>query len=135
MKELVTDAIVENATEVIDFVASELKALGCSKSIIVQMSITIDEIFSNISYYAYGPDTGTATVRTEILNNPLRVVVTFFDRGKPFNPLAKADPDINVSVEEAEIGGLGIYLVKKNMDEVRYEYIDGQNVFTIVKNL
>ena len=57
------------------------------------------------------------------------------DRGIPFDPLARRDPDINLSAEEREIGGLGIFMVKKTMDEVRYERIENQNVLTMIKKI
>ena len=73
--------------------------------------------------------------RVEIVQDPLAVVVTFIDRGMPYDPLKKADPDTALSAEEREIGGLGIYMVKKTMDGVSYEYKDGQNILRITKNI
>ena len=69
----------------------------------------------------------------EVLDDPLSVSVTFMDSGEPYDPLAKADPDTTLSAEERQIGGLGIYMVKKSMDEIAYEYKDGQNILTIKK--
>ena len=63
------------------------------------------------------------------------MAITLTDRGTPYDPLKKPDPDITLSAKEREIGGLGIYMVKKSMDEMRYEYRDGQNVLTIVKRI
>ena len=66
---------------------------------------------------------------------PLTVVITFIDDGVPYDPLAKDDPDTSLSAEERQIGGLGIYMVKKTMDDISYEYKDGRNILKIRKNL
>lgn len=135
MKELTLDAIVENIETVIDFVNEQLEAIDCPMKVQVQFSIAIDELFSNIAHYAYNGEIGQATVRVETLEDPRSVVITFIDRGVPYDPLKKEDPDITLSAEEREIGGLGIYMVKKSMDDMRYEYRDGQNILSIQKNL
>ena len=101
----------------------------------MQIDVAIDELFANIANYAYTPDVGPATVRVEVEEDPLTVVITFIDKGIPYDPLAKEDPDITLSAEEREIGGLGIFMVKQTMDEISYEYKDGQNILTIKKNL
>ena len=74
-------------------------------------------------------------MKIETDEEPPQVSLTFEDYGEPYNPLLKEDPDITLSAEERDIGGLGIYLVKKSMDKVEYEYRDGKNIFTIKKNL
>ena len=135
MKELTLAATLENIETVTDFVNEQLEALDCPMKAQLQIDIAIDELFSNIARYAYAPDTGEATVRVEALANPSAVVITFIDRGMPYNPLEKADPDITLSAEERDIGGLGIYMVKKSMDAVEYEYTDGQNILTLKKYL
>ena len=71
----------------------------------------------------------------EVVEEPLSVVITFIDNGVPYDPLKKDDPDITLSAEEREIGGLGIYMVKKTMDEISYEYNDGQNILKIRKHI
>ncbi|MBR5997441.1 MAG: ATP-binding protein, partial [Bacilli bacterium] len=73
-------------------------------------------------------------IRMEVEEDPLAVMLTFIDSGMPYNPLAKEDPDITLSAEERQIGGLGIYMVKKSMDDVSYKFEDGKNIFTIKKN-
>ena len=135
MKELTIAATVENIESVTDFVNEQLEALDCPMKAQMQIDIAIDEIFSNIAHYAYNPEIGQATVRVEVLEDPLAVTITFIDNGVPYDPLAKADPDTTLSAEEREIGGLGIYMVKKSMDDITYEYKDGQNILTIKKNL
>ncbi|MBP0981999.1 MAG: ATP-binding protein [Oscillospiraceae bacterium] len=135
MKELTIEATVENIIPVTEFVDAQLEALGCPITAQMQIDVAIDELFANIANYAYTPDVGPATVRVEVEEDPLAVVITFIDKGIPYDPLAKEDPDITLSAEEREIGGLGIFMVKQTMDEISYEYKDGQNILTIKKNL
>lgn len=135
MKELTINATVENIEKVTAFVDEQLEALDCPMKAQTQIDIAIDELFSNIAYYAYNPEVGPATVRVEVTQDPLAVVVTFIDNGKQYDPLAKEDPDVTLSAEERDIGGLGIYIVKKSMDDISYEYKDGQNILRIKKNI
>lgn len=135
MNELTIDATVENISQVTAFVDEQLEALDCPMKAQMQIDIAIDELFGNIAHYAYNPDVGPATVRVEVINDPMAVVITFIDRGVPYDPLKKADPDTSLSAEEREIGGLGIFMVKKSMDEISYTYKDGQNILTIKKNI
>ena len=135
MKELTVEAKIENIEAVTDFVNEQLEALDCPMKAQMQIDIAIDELFGNIAHYAYNPEIGKATVRVEVIEDPLAVVITFIDNGVPYDPLAKADPDTTLSAEERESGGLGIYIVKKSMDDITYEYKDGQNILAIKKNL
>ena len=135
MKELTIASTVENIETVTDFVNQQLEALDCPMKAQMQIDIAIDELFGNIAHYAYNPEIGQATVRVEVIEDPLAVTITFIDNGTPYDPLAKADPDTTLSAEERDIGGLGIYMVKKSMDEIAYEYKDGQNILSIKKNL
>ena len=135
MKELTVEAKTTNIEAVTDFVNEQLEALDCPMKAQMQIDIAIDELFGNIAHYAYNPEIGKATVRVEVIEDPLAVTITFIDNGVPYDPLAKADPDTTLSAEEREIGGLGIYMVKKSMDDITYEYKDGQNILTIKKNL
>ena len=135
MKELTIEAKTSNIETVTDFVNEQLEALDCPMKAQMQIDIAIDELFGNIAHYAYNPEIGQATVRVEVVEDPLSVVITFIDNGVPYDPLAKADPDTTLSAEEREIGGLGVYMVKKSMDDITYEYKAGQNILTIKKNL
>ena len=135
MKELTIAATVDNIETVTDFVNEQLEVFDCPMKAQMQIDIAIDELFGNIAHYAYNPEIGKATVRIEVIEEPLSVVITFIDNGVPYDPLAKADPDTTLSIEDREIGGLGIYMVKKSMDEIAYEYKDGQNIIKIKKNL
>ena len=135
MKELTIAATVENIQVVTDFVNEQLEAFDCPMKAQMQIDIAIDELFGNIAHYAYNPDVGEATVRVEVVEDPLAVVITFIDKGVPYDPLAKADPNTTLSADEREIGGLGIFMVKKTMDDITYEYKDGQNILRIKKEL
>lgn len=135
MDKLTVEAKTENLEEVLGFVDRHLEAMDCSPKVSVQIDVAVEELFVNIAHYAYSPGTGSATIGVEILKDPAAIAITFTDRGKPFDPLAKEDPDITLSAEERQIGGLGIYMVKKSMDEVVYEYKDGQNILRIKKDL
>ena len=126
---------MENIQTVTDFVDGQLEELGCSMKAQMQIDIAIDELFGNIVHYAYNPEVGPVTVRVEVTEDPLAVSITFIDNGVPYDPLAKTDPDVTLSAEEREIGGLGIFMVKKSMDEISYEYRSGQNILTIKKNM
>ena len=133
MKELTLPATIENIETVIDFVNGQLEEIKCPLKAQMQIDIAIDELFGNIAHYAYNPETGPATVRVEVTEDPIAVVITFIDRGVPYDPLKKEDPDITLSAEERTIGGLGIFMVKKTMDEISYEYKDGKNILRIKK--
>lgn len=135
MKELTINATVENIETVTAFVDEQLEEMGCPMKAQMQIDIAIDELFSNIAHYAYNPEVGPATVRVEVTQDPMAVVVTFIDKGKQYDPLAKEDPDVTLSAEERDIGGLGIYIVKKSMDDISYEYRDGQNILRIKNNI
>ncbi len=132
--EMTVEATLENIPVVTDFVDQRLEKLDCPAKAKMQIDVAIDELFSNIARYAYDPS-GPATVRVDVDQEPLAVRITFIDHGKPYDPLAKADPDVTLSAEERQIGGLGIFMVKKSMDDVRYQYKDGQNILTVEKRL
>ena len=135
MQEMNIEATLENIEPVTDFVDAQLEQLDCPPKAEMQINIAIDELFSNIARYAYNPEVGNATVRVEVKQDPMCVVITFIDNGVPYDPLQKEDPDITLSADERTIGGLGIYMVKKTMDEILYEYKDGKNILTIKKNI
>lgn len=135
MKELTIPATVENIEKVTEFVNSQLEEINCPIMAKMQIDIAIDELFGNIAHYAYNPEMGPATVRVEVTEAPISVIVTFIDHGIPYDPLKKDDPDVTLSAEERAIGGLGIFMVKKTMDEITYEYKDGQNILSIRKDL
>ena len=135
MKEMTLEATVGNIPIVTDFINTELEALECPMKAQMQIDIAVDELFGNIAQYAYDPLTGPATVRVEVDDDPMAVIITFIDHGKPYDPLAGKEPDITLNAEDREVGGLGVFLVKKTMDEITYEYKNGQNILKIRKNM
>ena len=133
MNSIVVPATVEHINEVTAFVDEKLEAYDCPMATQMQIEIAIEEIFVNISSYAYHPVEGEAEVRCEVLEDPLRVVIQFLDGGKPFDPLARENADISSEAILARVGGLGIHLVKKTMDDVSYTYENGKNILMILK--
>ncbi len=133
MEKITVDAVVENLQEVIDFATEKLEARDCPMKASMQLELVIEEIFVNIASYAYHPEIGHATFCMEFEENPSAVLITFIDGGKPYNPLEKDDPDTTLDIGSREIGGLGIFLVKKNVDEISYEYSDGKNILRMKK--
>ena len=135
MAEMTIQARTECLDEVLGFVEEQLERYGCAMKTRVQIAVAVEEIFVNIAHYAYEKNEGTAIIRVETAGEPVQVAITFQDGGIPYNPLDRADPDVTLSAEERGIGGLGIYLVKKSMDDVSYEYKDGKNILTIKKTI
>ena len=135
MKSITVPAILDELTRVQEFIGGQLEEAGCPMKAQMQIDVAIDELFGNIAHYAYNPETGPATVRVEVTEAPISVVITIIDHGIPYDPLKKDDPDITLSAEERGIGGLGIFMVKKTMDEITYEYKDGQNILRIRKDI
>ena len=132
------EATDENLEAVNDFIHEQIKPFSCQSQTLFQIDLAVEEIFVNISHYAYSPDKGTVQIDCSVEKTsdaPAKLTVSFTDRGKSFNPLAKPDPDITLSVEEREIGGLGIFLTKKYMDSVLYERKDNQNILTFTKTI
>jgi sigma-B regulation protein RsbU (phosphoserine phosphatase) len=134
-RELRTEALIENIPAITEFVERELEKLDCPPKARIQLDIAIDELVSNVAKYAYSPETGPVTVRVEVEKEPTAVILSFIDGGRPYDPLAAGDPDVTASAEERGVGGLGVYMVKRSMDDVSYEYKDGQNILRIRKNL
>lgn len=133
MEELTIDAKIENLPAVTEFITSALEEKDCSIKIVMQMELVLEEIFVNVASYAYAPKSGSVTIRQKFDDAPPAITISFTDSGIAFNPLEKEDPDTNAGVEERAIGGLGIFLIKKNVDDIFYERKDGKNILTIKK--
>ena len=131
--EMTVEADMENFGKIIEVVDTQLESIDCPMKTQMQIDMAIDEIFTNIVSYGYKDEKGSVTVNLEIIKEPLQAIVTFIDKGIPYNPLEKEDPSISGTAEERQIGGLGIFMVKKSMDDMIYENIDGQNILTIKK--
>lgn len=133
-RELTLPAEIDRLPEVLSFVEEQLEEIGCPMKAQMQVSVAVEEVYVNIASYAYAPGTGMATIRLA-LTEEQAVTITFIDSGVAFNPLEKEDPDVSLPVEEREIGGLGIFMTKKTMDEVRYERLGDNNVLTLIKRV
>ena len=133
MSAIEIDAKVENLEQLNDFIADKL--MGCPMKLLMQIDLVVEEIFVNIASYAYKDGGGKARVSCDLDKEKNLLTLVFEDEGVPFDPLAKEDPDITASAEEREIGGLGILLTKKLMDDVSYKNEGGKNILTLVKKL
>ena len=126
-------ASIEDIPAVTEIIESELEKLDCPMKTTIQMNIAIDEIYSNIAKFAYKDGNGPVTVKLAELDDPHGVKITFIDEGLPYNPVTKEDPDVTLSAEERKIGGLGIFMVKKSMDDMQYQYINDKNILVLIK--
>ena len=133
MKQIKVKADTAELDNVLSFADTILEELGCSVKAQMQIDIAIEEIFVNIAHYAYPEAEGEAVISVDSGEGP-SVTITFEDEGIQYDPLKNEDPDITLSAEDRPIGGLGIFMVKKSMDEVSYEYKDGKNRLTIKKS-
>ncbi len=134
MKELIVQATDEALIEVQEFIEAAMEVAGFSMKATMQVSVCVEELYVNIAHYAYYPEVGSATIRHHIQESPREITIQFEDGGVAFDPLTKEDADITLSAEERGIGGLGILMVKRTMDQVKYERIDGKNILTICKS-
>ena len=128
-------AVTENLPQVLGFVDKNLELLDCSASDQWQMDVSVEEIFVNIASYAYDREPGLAVVCVDTSPDPASITITFMDRGIPYNPLANPDPDISLPLRDRKRGGLGIFVAKQYMDDIAYQYKDGQNILTLKKRL
>ena len=136
MKELRLEASLENVVKVQEFVNSVLRDYELSAKTKNEINIVVEEIFVNIVQYAYAPGRGEVIVECEVEFEKTPIVsICFMDWGKVFNPLEKKGVDVTLAAEERPIGGLGIFMVKKMMDEVSYRYEEHKNIFTVRKKI
>ena len=135
MKSIIVPATDDDPNPVIEFVTEELERHDCPPKAQYQIEVAIEEIMVNITSYAGLTENDGVEIRCDVLEDPLRVVLQFLDGGVPFDPLAASDPDITPEGIMEREGGLGIFMVKKMMDDVSYAYEDGKNTLTILKHL
>ena len=135
MNEITIEAKKENLPIVEAFAEKILDGANCQLANQMRIMISIEEIFVNIANYAYAPGTGSMTMSMDVREDAREVVITFVDRGIPYDPLAKEDPDVTLSAEERQIGGLGIFMVKQSMDDLQYQYRNGQNILTLKRDI
>lgn len=135
MDKITVEATTENLYQVLGFIDERLEAVDCSPATQMRLDLVVEELFVNIAHYAYAPNSGEATITFETQGDPPAAVITFEDGGVPYDPLKKADPDVTLDAKDRQIGGLGIFMVKKNVDDITYEYRGGKNILTIKKTL
>ena len=134
IKKMKVVALQQNLHAVLEFIEKILDEAECPLAIKMRITLAAEETFINIASYAYPEDSpGPVELSVGITDEPRSIVLTFEDQGKPYNPLAKDDPDVTLSVDKRRIGGLGIFLTKKTMDNVSYEYRDGRNILKLTK--
>ena len=135
MKELEIGAELENMEQARAYVTAQLEQAGFEQKQIMEVELAVEEIFCNIANYAYKPEKGDVLIRCQLEeSDTCSITIVFIDQGVPYNPLEREDPDVSLGAEEREIGGLGIFMVKKTMDRITYAYADGMNVLTIEKS-
>ena len=132
---LTIPASIDSLGDVLNFVNDYLVGIGSPVKAQMQIDIAVEELFVNIAHYAYNGEAGDAAISLQITDKPKAITIEFRDSGKPFNPLNKTDPDTTLSAEDRKIGGLGIYMAKKSVDEITYRREDDQNILTIRKYL
>ena len=126
-------AKLEGMDVILSFVSFLLDTNGCTPKARTQLRMAVEELYVNVTLYAYPSKDGWAEIRGAVENGT--ATFRLIDGGTPFDPLAKPDPDTLLSGEEREIGGLGIFMVKTMVDELEYEYRDGCNRLTLRKQL
>lgn len=135
MKYLTVPARTESLEDVQAFLEEQLENWACSPKMQMQLALVVEEIFVNIAHYAYPNGEGDAVIGIQVKGEPPVLTLRFADRGIPFDPLSQPEADITLSAQDRPIGGLGIFLTKKIMDEADYAYADGQNILTLHKKL
>ena len=130
---MTVDATVDNLSKVLAFIDEQLEANNCPMRVMLEIDVAAEEIFVNVASYAYTSGIGSVAIEVIFEEKPKAVAIRFIDSGIPYNPLKKEDPDVTLPAEKRGIGGLGVFMVKKSMDEVTYEYKDGKNHLTIRK--
>ena len=134
---MVLDADDKQLVHVFNFINEELKRRHAPKSVFNPLAIAAEELFVNVCHYAYPDATsenpGEVRVSYEYSPNPTSLTVTISDDGVPYDPLAKPDPVMHDNIADVPIGGLGIFMTKKSVDEISYERAEGSNVVTFVK--
>ncbi len=138
MKELKINATIDNLAQVFRFLADSMENCNIEPKVKRQIKLCVEELFVNIAHYAYDPDVGVAKISIDTVqdeNGKPKMVISFADEGRPYDPLSAPAPDVEAALEDRKIGGLGVFLVRSAMDSVGYEHRDGQNITTIEKEL
>lgn len=131
-KEITVDSKIENVETLTAFVEDALAPYHPPMKAMTQIDVAVDELFSNVVHYS---GAAKMTLVLEVKEDVLSASLTFIDDGVEYDPLAKKDPDVTLSAEEREVGGLGIFLVKKTMDGIIYKREGNKNILRIEKKL
>ena len=135
MKERIFEADKKSLPEVLAFLESELERVNCDMKTQIALCIAMEEVFVNIADYAYPEGGGKAKIAIDIDEETLIVTFVIRDTGIAFDPLKRDEPDITLSAERREVGGLGIFIVRKTMDSVAYVRENGENRLTMTKKI
>ena len=128
-------AKTEALSDVLGFVEQMLDSFECPIKIQVALCVAIEEVFVNVAHYAYGEGEGNMSLGIGFDEESRAITFRMTDKGIPFDPLKKPDPDISLSADEREIGGLGIFITKKTMDSLSYTYENNENILTMIKKI
>lgn len=134
MNRFIVEADIKKLYEVIDFVKTNMDKMKQMLKSQNKVIMCVEEIFSNIAFYAYTSEMGKVEIKCGLDQESNQFYIVFIDQGVQYNPLLKKDPNINLSAEERKIGGLGIFISKKFVDEIFYEYKNNQNCLTLKIN-
>ena len=135
MTEQTFPAKTESLPDILGFVEETLDSYECPMKLQMALCVAIEEVFVNIAHYAYGDGEGDVSLGMNFDDASRTVTFRMTDKGIPFDPLKKPDPDITLSAEDRDVGGLGIFITKKTMDQVTYTYENGQNILTMIKKV
>ena len=128
-------AKTESLSEVLRFVEETLEGFECPMKIQTAICVALEEVFVNVAHYAYPDGEGDMSLHIGFDDQSRTITFRMTDKGVPFDPLKKPDPDITLSAEDREIGGLGIFITKKTMDSLTYAYENGENILTMTKKI
>lgn len=133
MKTISLETTKGNLEKLQNLIEKEMEGESYDEKKLLKLQMAVEEVYVNIVNYAYESDAGLVAVTWEKRENPLRLWIEFRDGGTPFDPLQEPNVDITLGAEERKIGGLGIFLVKKMVDQISYQYHKGQNVLAMEK--
>ena len=135
MESKIFPAKTDSLSDVLAFIEQKLETFNCSMKLQTAICVAIEEVFVNVAHYAYKDGDGIVEFNITFDEESRKVTFQMIDSGIPFDPLKKEDPDISLSAEERNIGGLGIFITKKTMDNLSYAYENGKNILTMTKNI
>lgn len=131
MLKITLKAKTDELDKLMALLEAQLETVKCPMRAMMQIQVAAEEAFVNVAHYAYDSGEGSVNVYLDVRAH--YASLTLEDSGKPYNPLARKEPDITIKAEDRPIGGLGVHLIRKNMDEVNYAYRDRKNLLTMTK--